>query len=152
MRALLSYHTPQEVAYVKREIDTGHVALALKLTSEWRQDGNRESIVGFLWHGGDTAERCGQGWRRRRTFEECGGGNLDDVVGFLWHSGGTAGGRGRGFLRRSVFGGSEGGYRDCVVGFVRYGGGAQEEEVEEGALVNVVETGFIAMNEGELGA
>jgi hypothetical protein len=48
MRALLSYHTPQEVAYVKREIDTGHVAFALKLTSERRQDGNREGRGGFF--------------------------------------------------------------------------------------------------------
>jgi hypothetical protein len=52
---------------------------------------------------------------------------------------------------RSTSGG-EGGNRDGVVGFVWHGGGAQEKEVEEGALVDVVEPGLIAMDESEFGA
>jgi hypothetical protein len=39
-----------------------------------------------------------------------------------------------------------------TVGFFRHGGGAQEEAVEEGALVDVVEPGLITMDEGGFGA
>jgi len=52
---------------------------------------------------------------------------------------------------RSTSGG-EGGNRDGVVGFVWHGGGAQEKKVEEGAVVDVVEPGLIAMDKSEFGA
>ena len=81
---------------------------------------------------------------------------MNIILGFGWDHGGRGAGQGwavaGGRLGKAPDGKFNGsGLSGNGTGFVWYPGGAQQEEIVQGALIHEVETGFVAVEEGEFG-